>query len=435
MPGKYKVSYRDFYTGQNLYSVRVASAIFLLLNGIIRALYYIFPSSLTKAENFPEFDVANWAFLFSGILYFLISNILIENYKKKQKSTAILSLFVFSFALYLIACGMYSSFITTSDPKNAITLYLVALIIVSILFVSEYFETIILIIASELLFTSLLIRTHSSETEMLYSQIISMVLLSGFYLVSRYFFVYKSNYYLQLIEIRQKNLEIEHGSEFKSQLLGLVAHDLRNPIAAVESLAMMMEMDEIDEDTQDSLNLMKASCVKARTIIDELLEAARNENTIEFKTQKTELNKFLIDVVNMWKIQKDTQNIELISRVSPAYALLNLEKFQRVLDNLIGNALKFSKSNLKVDVIISKVGSTLLIEVKDRGIGIPKEKLPIIFDPFTKAGRAGLNGEQSTGLGLSIVKQIVEKHNGSIKVESEEGKGSTFSISLPAIDI
>ncbi len=434
LPGKYKAAYRHYYTGQNLLSVRIASVIFLILNSIIRLLYFVFPLSLTKAENFPEFNMTNWVFIVSSFIYYLLSNILIENFRKTKRSTAIMSFFVFSFSLYLISCGMYSSFIATSDPRNALTLYLIALIIVSILFVFEYFETIILMIAAELLFTSLLIHNHAFDTEMLYNQLISFILLGGFYLVSRYFFTYKANYYMQLIEIRKKNAEIERGSEFKSQLLGLVAHDLRNPIAAVESIAMMMEMDEISEDTQENLDLIKTSCIKARSIIDELLESARNENTIELITKKTEINKFLIDIANIWKIQKDTKNIELISRASPAYAMINMEKFQRVLDNLIGNALKFSKPNTKVDVILSKNKKQVIIEVKDRGIGIPKEKLSIIFDPFTKAGRPGLNGEQSTGLGLSIVKQIVEKHKGKIEVESKEDEGSIFRVLLPEVE-
>jgi signal transduction histidine kinase len=266
---------------------------------------------------------------------------------------------------------------------------------------------------------------------MIYNQLISLILLSGFYLISRYFYSYKANYYLQLLEIKEKNLEIERGSEFKSQLLGTVAHDLRNPIAAVETIAMMMEMDEIDAELQENLDMIKASCVQARTIIDELLESARNQNSTEFITLKTELNEFLQDIIDNWKIQKGTKNIELISRALPAYAQLNHEKFQRVLDNLVGNALKFSKEKSRVEVILSKTDKQIIIEVKDHGIGIPKDKLPIIFEAFTKAGRTGLKGEQSTGLGLSIVKQIVEKHNGKIEVESEEKKGSVFKIWLP----
>ena len=343
-----------------------------------------------------------------------------------------MALFVFAFSLYLISCGMFSSFIATGDPRNSLTLYLIALTVIGVLCVFEYYETIILIVSIEILFTLLLIISHTDPTEMLYNQLVSAVLLGGFYLISRYFFSSKANYFLQLIEIREKNLEIERSSELKSQLLGMVAHDLRNPIAAVESIAMMMEMDEIDADTRENLEMMKSSCVKARTIIEDLLETARNENTTEFVIKKTELNGFIMEIVDVWRLQREAKNLELISSVNPAYAEINHEKFQRVMDNLIGNALKFSKERSKVELFLSRMGPDILIEVKDHGIGIPKDKLPIIFEPFTKAGRAGLKGEQSTGLGLSIVKQIVEKHKGKIEVQSEEGKGSVFKISLPA---
>ncbi len=116
----------------------------------------------------------------------------------------------------------------------------------------------------------------ADATSMLYDQLICIILLAGFYLISRYFYSYKASYYLQIIEIRNKNIEIEKAAVFKNQVLGMVAHDLRNPIAAVESLAMMMELDdELNEDTQDSVSMIKASCVKARSIISDLLEAAK----------------------------------------------------------------------------------------------------------------------------------------------------------------
>ena len=413
--------------------VRIASVIFFLLNLLIRLLYVVFPASLTRAENFPEFNSTNWIFLAVTFVFYLISNLLIEQFKKSNKATAIMALFIFSFGLYFITCGIYSSFIATGNPRNSITLYLIALIVVSVLFVFENYETVILIIAAELIFTSLLIGSHTAPTEMIYNQLLSVILLSGFYLISRYFFSYKGTYFLQLIEIKEKNAEIESASEFKSQMLGMVAHDLRNPIAAVESLAMIMEMDDINAETQDNLNLIKSSCVKARTIIDDLLQAARTENTAEFVTKKTELNRLLKDTIRVWKIQNNVKNnIELISSVSPAYSQINYEKFHRVLDNLIGNALKFSPEKSKVEIILNKSGAYYIIEIKDRGLGIPEEMIPYIFDRFSKAGRTGLKGEKSTGLGLSIVKQIVERHKGKIEVESEVGKGSTFRIILPA---
>ncbi|WP_295673965.1 HAMP domain-containing sensor histidine kinase [uncultured Mucilaginibacter sp.] len=358
---KYKFDWRNYYTGQNLISVRVASLIFFLLNAVIRVLYLVFPLSLTRADNFPEFNITNWVFLGTSLLFYSLSYWMIDIYRKKRKATAILSLYIFGFAMYLIVCGMYSSFIATSDPKNALVLYLIALSTVSILFVFEYYETIMLIIAAALVFTSLLIWAQTDPTEMVYNELISFVLLGGFYLISRYFFTYKFNYYLQLIEIKEKNLEIERSSDFKSQLLGTVAHDLRNPIAAVETLAMVMEMDEIDAELQENLNMIKASCVQARTIIDELLESARNQNTAEFITVRTDLDQFMAGVINKWANQKGSKSIELNCRVVPAWVQLNHEKFQRVIDNLIGNALKFSRERSTIEIDISKKDFRIII--------------------------------------------------------------------------
>jgi two-component system sensor histidine kinase VicK len=432
LPGKYKIPFRDYYTGQNLVSVRTASIVFLILNVLIRVLSNIFPIRLTRAENFPEFNIANWIFIGTSVIICITSYYLVGEYRRHKRATAIMSLFIFCFALYIVMCGMYSSFISSLLPSNAVTLYLIALMVISIVCVLEYYETVLLIVAAELFFSAFLIGSHIDPTNMIYNQLVSVVLLTGFFLISRYSFSYKANYYLQLIEINEKNLKIEQGSEFKSQLLGTVAHDLRNPIAAVESIAMLMEMDDIDDDTQENLNLMKASCVKARTIIDDLLESARNENTLQFITQKVELNKLLNNIINVWNIQtEEKNNVLLVSSMSPAYAAVNHERFTRVVDNLIGNALKFSKEDSKVEVCLYKFENEIILEVKDNGMGIPKDMQPLIFLPFSKAGRAGLRGEKSTGLGLSIVKQIIEKHKGRIEVESEEGKGSTFRIILP----
>jgi signal transduction histidine kinase len=407
----------------------------LLLNVIIRILYLVFPVSLTKAQNFPEFNFSNWIFIVVTPIFLIASNLLIVGFKRHKKSTTGMSLFVFLFALYIIVCGMYSSFIATSDPSNALTLYLVALSLISVIVVFEYYETVLLLIAVEVFFTSLLFYSQTPATDMLYNQLISAILISGFYFISRFFFTYKANYYLQVIEIREKNAEIEKAGEFKNQVLGMVAHDLRNPIAAVESIAMMMELDEIDEETQDNINMMKASCVKARSIIDDLLEAARNENIAVFETQSTELNQLLDNIVGEWKKQPNNKaNVIFSSSANPANAKINYEKFHRVIDNLISNAVKFSKDRDIVEVRLSRQNDLIFIDVQDYGVGIPAPMLPEIFNRFSKAGRTGLRGEKSTGLGLSIVRQIIEKHKGTISVTSTEGQGSTFRITLPVVN-
>ncbi len=226
------------------------------------------------------------------------SYLLIYIYRKQNKATIVTGLFVFCFAFFIIFCGMFSSFIATSDPRNALTLYLTALSIISVVFVLSDLETIILIILVELVFTYLLYYTAAEPMEMVYNQLISVTLLFCFYFISRYFYNYKSSYFMQLMDIREKNIAIEKANAFKNEILGMVAHDLRNPIGAVETIAMMMELDVVDKDTQENLEMIKASCAKARGIITDLLDAANNENINVIDTQRTELNHFLKRIIN-----------------------------------------------------------------------------------------------------------------------------------------
>jgi signal transduction histidine kinase len=181
--------------------------------------------------------------------------------------------------------------------------------------------------------------------------------------------------------------------------------------------------------------MIKASCMRARGIITDLLDAANNENINIIDTRRTEMNHFLKRVISDWKMQKNARNgIVFIGTKDQVFSEINAEKFQRVMDNLITNALKFSKDNGKIDIYLNAKDGQSIVEVRDYGLGIPSEMLPHIFERFSKARRPGVRGEQSTGLGLSISKQIIENHKGTIEVASEERKGSTFTIRLPLVD-
>lgn len=107
------------------------------------------------------------------------------------------------------------------------------------------------------------------------------------------------------------------------------------------------------------------------------------------------------------------------------------DKILRVLNNLIGNAIKFSPEQGIISVSAKKNDQGVEILVKDKGLGIPKESAEKLFDPFTSSKRQGTAGEQPFGLGLYISKQIVEAHRGNLRFESIEGEGSTFVVFLP----
>lgn len=120
-----------------------------------------------------------------------------------------------------------------------------------------------------------------------------------------------------------------------------------------------------------------------------------------------------------------------ISKIEPVILNIDRQKMEEVLNNLITNAVKFSHKNSEVLVRITAGDQKVLTEVIDQGVGIPDKALESIFLPFNTASTAGTGGEKSTGLGLFIVKKIVEGHHGKIAIESTEGKGSRFFFELP----
>lgn len=432
IPAKYRTGYRKYYMLQNLKAVYIAALIFFALNIILRLFYTFLSEGLTHAQNFPEFNITNWVYIAVTPFFILISNYQVNLFNRSKKLSKAFSLTSILFCIYLITGGLVSSIIATHDPRNSLILYLIAIFVVAIVFLFEYEDTLALTIITEILFTAALFYCNIDSTGIIYNQLISAFLLACFFFMSRYAYSFRAMHYLQLNEIKEKNAEIEKASSFKNEVLGMVAHDLRNPIGAIESVTMIMELEDMDDDTADNVYMIKASCTKAMSIINDLLEVAKNDSSDIIETQRLELNQLLRNIIEMWQFRENIKNeIVLTSNQPEIFAAINVEKFQRVIDNLISNAIKFSKETDKVEVNVTQSKTGILIEVKDYGLGIPKEMLPHIFERFSKAGRQGIRGEQSTGLGLSIVRQIVEKHHGHIEVQSEEKKGSTFRISLP----
>jgi len=144
-------------------------------------------------------------------------------------------------------------------------------------------------------------------------------------------------------------------------------------------------------------------------------------------------NEVLKDAIEHIEAKAIKKDISIISTVNPSIDKImgTKEYIHEVISNLLANSVKYTPPNGKVRVSVVDKGDTILIEIKDTGIGIPKEDLPKVFDEFYRASNAKEIEKDGSGLGLSIAKQIVKRHNGKIWVESREGKGSTFFIVLP----
>jgi signal transduction histidine kinase len=228
--------------------------------------------------------------------------------------------------------------------------------------------------------------------------------------------------------------ELEKSNTDKERILKVVAHDLRNPISGINSLANTIINDDMpDEDEKHNITLIEKASANSLTLINELME-------LEFRPELINLDKKLVDINEAVKqcvplmqliADKKKQNLQLSPLATPLSINIDKEKIERMLNNLIGNAIKFSPVGEKIMVGLEQKDKKVLITVKDNGIGIPPEMQNEIFNTFSTTRRKGTAGEKSFGLGLSICKQIVKAHNGKIGVQSEAGKGSVFFIELP----
>jgi len=242
----------------------------------------------------------------------------------------------------------------------------------------------------------------------------------------------------QEINSQKKDLEkaideIKNSSREKDRILRTVAHDLRNPLGGIASLtSIMVEETGYDTDLQYQLKIIKDTSSDTLELINEILEATNNTST-DLKKQLVEVNSLLNNSIELLRFKASEKHQEIIldplSTVEQLY--INREMIWRVVSNLISNAIKFSPVGESIHLKCVNEASYIQISVIDHGIGIPDDMKDKVFNMFTDAKRAGTIGEKSFGLGLSICKQIIEKHNGKIWFDSKPGKGTTFHIRLP----
>ncbi|MDD5730894.1 MAG: ATP-binding protein, partial [Candidatus Omnitrophica bacterium] len=226
--------------------------------------------------------------------------------------------------------------------------------------------------------------------------------------------------------------------QMKNEFVSLVSHELRTPMAAIKgSTDNILDgiTGELNPVQKESLLIIKRNIDRLNRLISDLLDISRIE------AGKILLNKKSIDIAALINeaaglFQESAKEKNLTLSVSFANGLPWIEadpdKITQVITNLLGNALKFTPAGGKITVNASKNTDCVTIEVKDSGLGVPQDELTKIFDKFYQVkSQDGQVKAKGTGLGLPISKGIVEKHGGKIWAESELGRGSKFSFTLP----
>lgn len=417
-------AFKEFYLRTNLKQVRTLSMTILVIAFICRIVAIVYHQEIVNIQSYQAHSLNNWIQLSGAFLFYIFSSLLLKGQFNKPlvcKAT------VLAFVLFVLLMTMSVSYVvSTYNTKNTLTMFLIGIVIVSLFFVLEDREIAVISIVVVIIFISSVAFPKITFQDKMMNTFAALIL--GFVLVvsSRYNYYFKSQYFVRLKQLEEKHQEVERLNIQKGEILSFVAHDLRNPLNNIEALSSLILLE--DED-QEKASMINTAAKQAKTIINDLLESVKVDKPLE--TVKMELNLYLSKIIEKWKTNE--QVILTFEGIrSPVLANINPSKLERVMDNMISNAIKFSPIDKPILITLADFTTHICITVKDHGIGIPSNLLPFLFDQFSAAGRKGLSGQSSVGLGLHISKKIVEQHQGKLTVQSEENKGTTFTILLPS---
>ncbi len=427
-----QAEYQDFrarMTKQNTHMLWIVAVSSLGLYALLKtSTFFIdYPSFLPRADAFEQLlNVLGIVSVLVTPTAYWLRKTPARLYSKPKRLLNLL------FPQFFILVCMQLSYIPQQNPKNTMTMFLLGAFAVAILWLYDYVET-ILISAFTLLAFIAGIFMFSAHPPALFGNIfICLAIVIAFFCISRITFSIHFNSYLQYKTIESVNRALEKTNRQKTDILGVVAHDLRSPIANVEALAQLLnEPGQTDADREPLLAMIGQCCGQANAIIHDLLEISHATETRQ-PTELTVLNTLLEKVCQRWQ-QANLDQRQLQLHLPPRQVLVRAypDKIERILDNLLSNAIKFTAADGSIAIRLEPMGQECRILVTDNGIGIPQDLLPHLFDRYSKASRKGLNGQRSVGLGMHITRELVHLHGGAIRVESAPEQGTQFNITLP----
>jgi two-component system, OmpR family, phosphate regulon sensor histidine kinase PhoR len=235
--------------------------------------------------------------------------------------------------------------------------------------------------------------------------------------------------------------ELRRLQRIRTEFIDNLSHELRTPLTTVSLLAetLTREADQVGDALparmRDRIGKIEVETGHLVQMVSELLDLSRIESGGSLgPLEDVDLARLATDSTERLRLFADRQGVTLIVAVpSPVRPVRgDPERLGQVLINLVHNAVKFSPDGGDVTVLVREAGETVVVSVADHGVGIPKAAQDRLFERFYKVDRARVRGEAGgTGLGLAIARHVIEQHHGTIRVESTEGAGSTFSFELP----
>ena len=235
-------------------------------------------------------------------------------------------------------------------------------------------------------------------------------------------------------KLLQKELnELKELDEAKDDFISITAHELKTPLISLLTIPeLILEDEKLTFETRENLEIMLAESRQLKIIVDRILTESRMKaNRLNMQFSETNLGSLIEELSRAFRIRAQEKGVDfkIEKPVEPVYACVDSDLIGEVISNLIENALKFTKKGC-IKVVLMDEGENAEVSVSDTGIGIPADSLDKIFDKFYQVEHADDRSYGGTGLGLHICKQILERHNGNICVESS-GFGTVFTFKIP----
>ncbi len=221
----------------------------------------------------------------------------------------------------------------------------------------------------------------------------------------------------------------------KTELVSLVAHELRSPLTSISGFAELLQDTELSQDEiAEYSKIIKQESDRLSELVNKFLDLSRIEaGRMDFHPQLVQLPELIEGILYIASSHAQTKNIALDVHLPESMEEVKIDPklFSEVILNLLSNAVKYSPPDTKVTLDLREEANRVVLEVRDQGFGIPQKHLGRIFDKFYRIKDERAQEERGTGLGLSLVREIVEMHKGHIEVESTVGVGSVFRVILP----
>jgi signal transduction histidine kinase len=239
-------------------------------------------------------------------------------------------------------------------------------------------------------------------------------------------------------EIQDKSRQLEIANQHKSEFLANMSHELRTPLNAIIGFSEVLierMFGELNEKQDDYLKDIFTSGKHLLSLINDILDLSKIEaGRMELDVENFDVPSALSNAMTLVRERAQRHGITLGLEVEPSIGEMRADerKFKQILLNLLTNAVKFTPDGGRVDVRAKLVSGVLAVAVTDTGIGIAKDDQAAVFEEFKQVGRHYTNKQEGTGLGLALTKRFVELHGGTLTLDSEPGKGSTFTFTLPS---